>query len=302
MGERYHSEVIGLSTGRACLGVFIEQTRTKKVIVPYYTCDVTYRPFQLRGIPLEYYEINQDLEPQFLPELNEGEYFLYTNYFGVKEAYTLELVRQYGSKLLVDNTHCFFQQGYSGIWSFTSARKYFGVPDGAYLYSAFTIESSNFQPFQGITLLPYFNRLMGDQDTAFRQYQDHETSLNCDIFGISSYSEKMLQAVDFKKVRQKRLENFGYLQEALKDQNRFGSLISGSPFCYPFWPTKEIKHESFYQNRIFVPSYLKEIQNRITEDNEFTVQFSRQLLPLPIDHRYGKEEMDRMIEIVLLNY
>ena len=297
-GFIYHSEAIGFSTGRACLGVFIEQVRPTKVFVPYYTCDATYHPFQLRQIPLAFYEINAALEPLSLPELKEGEYFLYTNYFGVKEDYTLALRDHYGVKLLVDNTHCFFQKGYPGNWSFTSARKHFGIPDGAYLYPGSTMEMT-FSPFEGISILPYLNRLMGNQSLAFQQYQEYEASLDCDIHGISVYSERMLKAVDFEKVRKKRSDNFNYLQESLKDQNRLGIMTSHSPFCYPLWPKKTIKHGDFYQNQIYVPSYWKEILNRVNIENSFSVGFSSQLLPLPIDHRYGKQDMDRMVEIVI---
>jgi hypothetical protein len=296
-GKHYHPDAIGLSTGRACLGVFNDQVKPKKVFVPYYTCDATYHPFQLRDIPLSYYEIKVDLEPLFLPQLNEGEYFLYTNYLGVKEDYVLKLREYYGSQLLVDNTHCFFQKGYEGIWSFTSARKHFGIPDGAFLYSGSKLEA-NFPAFEGITLSPYFNRFLGNQALAFQQYQEYEASLNCKIHGISHYSERMLGVVDFEKVREKRIENFNYLQDTLKDQNQLGVMDSQSPFCYPLWPKKEIKHRDFHQNKVFIPSYWKEIQSRINSENSFSVALSNQLLPLPIDHRYGKEEMDRMIEIV----
>lgn len=295
----FHSEAIGLSTGRACLGVIIDEVKPKKVFVPFYTCDATYHPFQIRNVPLEFYEINSELEPISLPELKEGEYFLYTNYFGVKEAYTESLRAHFGDKLVVDNTHCFFHKGYQGNWSFTSARKHFGIPDGAFLYPGTKVET-NFSPFEGITLSPYLNRLVGNQALAFLQYQEHEASLNCDIHGISIYSERMLGAVDFENVREKRIANFNYLQESLMEYNRLGMMTSDSPFCYPLWPRKPILHRDFHKHQVFVPSYWKEIQNRIRPDNTFSVDLSTHLLPLPIDHRYGKEEMDRMIEIVLL--
>jgi hypothetical protein len=297
-GANYHSGAIGLSTGRACLGVFIEQMNPKKVFVPYYTCDATYHPFQLRNIPLEYYEINADLEPTALPVLKEGEYFLYTNYFGIKEDYTLELAKRYGTALLVDNTHCYFYKGYEGIWSFTSARKHFGVPDGAYLYPGKLIDVS-YPVFEGITILPYFNRLMGDQELGFKQYQVHEASLDCDVYRISNYSDRMLAALDYEKIRKVRISNFDYLHQALKDSNRLGDIRSGSPFCYPYWPLKGISPNNFHINRIFVPSYWKEIQNRRRPESEFSAQFSEQVVPLPVDHRYGKEEMDRIIEVIV---
>lgn len=296
-GNNYHAGAVGLSTGRACIGVFIEQVRPKKVFVPHYTCDATYHPFQRKGISLEFYEIGENLEPLSLPQLKSGEYFLYTNYFGVKEAYTQTLVQHFGARLLVDNTHCFFHRGYPGVWSFTSARKHFGIPDGAYLYPGKAL-SINFTRFEGITLSPYLNRLLGNQVLAFEQYQAHEASLNCDIYGISVYTESVLGNVDFEKVQQRRIANFNYLQERLQGLNRLGTMESTSPFCYPFWPKVPISHRDFHNEQIFVPSYWKEIQNRITNENAFSVAFSAGLLPLPLDHRYGTDDMDRMIEII----
>lgn len=297
-GNKYHEDAIGLSTGRACIGVFIEQVRPKKVFVPHYTCDATFHPFQQKGISLELYEIDENLEPLYLPQLKSGEYFLYTNYFGVKEEYIRYLVDHYRERVFVDNTHCFFHKGYPGVWSFTSARKHFGVPDGAFLYAGAPL-STKFLPFEEITLSPYLNRLLGNQVLAFEQYQAHEASLNCDINGISIYSYRVLGTVDFEKVQQRRKANFDYLQERLQGLNRLGFMKSESPFCYPLWPKIPISHRDFHNELVFVPSYWKEIQNRVTKDNAFSVAFSASLLPLPVDHRYGREEMDRMVDIIL---
>ena len=80
----FHPNAIALSTGRACLRLMLQNIDIRKCYVPFYTCDALYDPFQLEGVPIETYGLNNQLEPIRLTELNENEFFLYINYFGVR--------------------------------------------------------------------------------------------------------------------------------------------------------------------------------------------------------------------------
>ena len=45
------------------------------------------------------------------------------------------LAKQYGKKLIVDNTQAFYAKPVEDVDTFYTCRKFFGVPDGAYLYA-----------------------------------------------------------------------------------------------------------------------------------------------------------------------
>jgi hypothetical protein len=105
-----------------------------KVYIPYYTCYVILEPFIKLDIPYEFYHINENLEPVFkFEKTGLKEVFLYTNYFGIKDAFIKHLSGKI-SNLIIDNAQSFFSRPLKGIDTFYSPRKFFGVSDGAYLF------------------------------------------------------------------------------------------------------------------------------------------------------------------------
>ena len=134
-GEHYHKKALRLNTARNCFEYVLRSRGWKKVYIPYYTCEVMLEPIKKMGINHEFYHINEFFEPVSFPKLAETEAFLYTNYFGLKQSCVELLAKQFGNHLIVDNAQAFFAEPIEGIDTFYSARKFFGVADGAYLYT-----------------------------------------------------------------------------------------------------------------------------------------------------------------------
>ena len=81
----------------------------------------------------------------------------------------------------------FFRRGTPDAWSFNSARKFFGVPDGAFLYG----------PATGIEPLPpsdnddcehLLTRIAGNDGLAWSQFKAHEARIGIEPRAISSIS------------------------------------------------------------------------------------------------------------------
>ena len=134
-GESFHPDAIALNTGRNCLEYVLRVRGYKKVYIPYYTCDVVLEPFHKLNVGYEYYHIDQQLELSNQISLQDKEALLYTNYFGLKQRYVEQLAERYSRQLIVDNTQAFYAKPVDGIDTFYTCRKFFGVPDGAYLYT-----------------------------------------------------------------------------------------------------------------------------------------------------------------------
>ncbi len=297
----FHKDAIALSTGRACISLMIEQLKPSKIFLPYYTCDATLEPFKKYSVPFEYYNIDLRLFPGQIPKLSKGEFFLYTNYFGIKNNEADKLMKIYGDKLILDDTHAFFLKRYNSNWSFTSARKYFGVPDGAYLYAPVKLKTATqYSRFTNISLNHSLNRLLGNNEVAYRQYTEYEKSLNADIHAISSYSEAVLSQIDYSGVIKKRNENFSFLHSELKSLNQleFDAGKNAAPFCYPFLPASFIDKSILHENNFFIPSYWLEVLNRNTDGFETEKMLSKELLPLPVDHRYNISDMSVMVSFI----
>ena len=130
-----HDDGALLNSGMNALEyVLLALGNVSHVWVPYYTCDVVLEPMQKLGVPYTFYPINQNLELDKLPSLQDGEYLIYTNYFGVKDEYVSKLATFYGLQLIVDNAQAWFAKPIEGVNTIYSPRKYVGVPDGGVAY------------------------------------------------------------------------------------------------------------------------------------------------------------------------
>ena len=292
----FHDGALALHTGRACLMVILAELSPRRVFVPHYTCDATLAPFRTRGIATEYYAIDSTLLPTGIPVLRDGDYVLYTNYFGLCEEQVERLLSRCGERLLVDDTHAFFRGRRPGVWSFTSARKYFGVPDGAYLYAPQPL-SARPSAFSAITLDHLRLRQQGRQAEAFAAFQRYECSLDCRVFGISAFSHERLSHVNYAAVAEARRRNFQLLHHALAATNRLNlDLGDCVPFCYPYLPRVRIEHQRLYDHHIYPPKLWVDVLKRNAPAWE--QELAEALLPLPIDHRYGSDTMQTMLNVL----
>jgi hypothetical protein len=291
-----HSEALLLQNGRACLVTMLQARSPRRAFVPHYTCDATLDPFRLLGVELVFYGLDPSFLPEQMPALRQDDVFLYTNHFGLCESHVETLTRQIGPQLVVDDTHALFRGARAGLWSFTSARKYFGVPDGAFLFSP-EAAPEPLAPFEAYSLDHLRLRSEGLQREAFAAYQAYERTLDCRVFGISHYSRDRLSRIDFQAVAARRRRNFLHLDAQLGHLNRLSwSLGDSVPFCYPLLPTRQVAHEAFYAQGIYPPRLWPDVLRRDAPATERT--WAAELLPLPVDHRYDDDDMDRIVRVL----
>ena len=82
----HHGRSVAVNSGRRALEYILRRLGdVRRVHVPLYTCGTVLEPMERLHIPVIPYRIDGHLEPEELPELEEGEFLLYTNYFGIKE-------------------------------------------------------------------------------------------------------------------------------------------------------------------------------------------------------------------------
>lgn len=130
-----HDDGIFVNTGQNALSLILQSIpEIKHVFLPYYCCGVIKETLKALCIPFTFYRIGFDFEIVSMPALKTGEYIIAINYFGLKDSYVRKLSQIYGERLIVDNAQSFYANHDSGINTFYSIRKYFGVPDGGIAY------------------------------------------------------------------------------------------------------------------------------------------------------------------------
>jgi len=295
----YHDGAFALSLGRACLNLVVQHLQPAKIHVPYYSCDALLAPIRHNRVPLEFYQLNAELEPRARLNLGPNEYVVYINYFGVKQAASRRLAALYPGRLIVDNAQAFFVREPVGLCSFNSARKFFGVADGAYLY----FPGMDLPALERNTLARQdhlVERMAGNVEFAYRRFLEYERGLNCDIKRPSLFSEELLARVDYQGASERRKANYEVYQRDFGRINRLQIERHDDdvPLCYPLLLDREVPKAALHERGIFVPTFWADVTDRPESGFAFERQVTRDLLPLPLDQRYDATDCRRVIDEV----
>ncbi len=298
--ETFHT-VPALKSGRAALHAILKKLRPQNVYIPFYTCDGLLESFAAAAVPYQFYAINHQLEPQELPELKSGEYFLYINYFGLKNKIVERLIEKYGDKLIIDCSQAFFYKGDGQAWSFNSCRKFFGVPDGGYIYypNGVEIEVPK-EKNEAYTIQHLLHRFNGNVKNGYPFFAENEILCNADLKSMSSLSECLLSHINYDECMLRRKENFRFLHQEFKDRNllKWEETENGVPMVYPLLTEEKVRHEKLWSKNLFVPIFWQDVIKRKIRGFATEEHLTNHLLPLPVDHRYTEEDMQEIVSLV----
>lgn len=298
-----HDDGVLLNSGRNALEyVFRALGNVRHLYMPYYTCDVVMEPIEKLSIPYSFYHINQSFELDVLPTLNSGDYLVYTNYYGIKDEYVYRLAEHYGSQLIVDNAQAWFAQPIKGVNTIYSPRKYVGVPDGGVAYCTEFIEERSFESDVSYERCSHLlKRMELDPAEGYVDFKSNSKKLSGQpVKQMSRLTRKMLSSIDYEVVRNRRRKNFDYLQEHLGKTNCLEMPCINSfacPMIYPYLTNDPSLRQRLIENKIFVATYWPNIKEWASR-GMLEYELMEKLMPLPIDQRYGIEEMDTIISII----
>lgn len=284
-GVHYHKDAIRLNSGRNCFEYILRARGYKKVYLPYYTCEVMFDTIQDMGVQKAYYTINEQLDPIELPVLQKGEAFLYTNYYGLKQGCVKKLAARYGHQLIVDNAQAFYAEQLEGIDTFYSPRKFFGVPDGGYLYTDARLEIDFPQAESMERMTSLLKRIEQGAEAGYQDFQAARVSLNHrPIERMSKITEAILGSIDYDAVAQRRRQNYLTLHQYLKESNLIQISLDEDavPMVYPYMTEDGELRKRLIDNKVFVATYWPNVD----ESNERERMLKNNMIPLPIDQRY----------------
>ncbi len=303
--HHYHDTQHILKSGRSSLEHILTCLKPAVVHIPFYTCDSLLEPFLVTNIRYQFYGINEHLEPLHEIELKENEYYLYINYSDLKGDTVKRLSELYRDKLIVDCTQAFFMKGNGISWYFNSSRKFFGVPDGSYLYCPDNKELPKVdeQNENYITdhLLERFN---GHVNEGYITFQNNEVLAGLGIARMSKLSEYLLSGINYDAVISIRRSNYDYLHCRLKNINRFKTTTCTyeAPMYYPLLLDKIINRAHFTEKGIYIPTFWRDTQTRGVEGFEFEKEMPDKMLTLPVDHRYTIADMEYISDNIIHLY
>lgn len=299
--SEYHSNAIAINTARNALEYILIAKKIQKIYLPYFTCDVLLEPLKKLQLQYEFYAIDTALEPVFdYTKLNNNDFFLYTNYFGLKDDYINILIKKC-KNVIIDNAQAFFSKPIEGVSTIYSARKFFGVSDGAYLYCNDILD----EVFDTDCSVERMSHLLIRKDISaefgYSSFINNDRSLeNQPIKLMSKITKSILQSIDYKGIAEARIENFNMLHKSLGSKNKLNlSLLNNNvPMVYPFWSEDLGLKKRLLENKIYTATYWPNVKDWCEIDS-LEYLLTEEIVHLPIDQRYTKTEMDLIINIIL---
>ena len=314
-------EQIRCDTGRTALKLALHdwQQRTNgfgRIWVPAYLCPSVLKVIRSQGILFEEYIDLPGTQAVFFPPKPENDdMVLVVHYFGKLNSPILGWVADNPERrwrILEDCVQSPYTEGVglTGEYAITSLRKWWPAPDGATLY---TIEPLLSEPalaspdeifINQRLIAKIIRRTVNEEQYYLELIKLSEMKLDTSQPRRCSFiSEYLLSRIDKAVALKHRLSNWHYIHSRLYDVIEKSSMVSALydgllvgevPLTYPILVGngKRDKLRSWLADQqIYCPIHWR-LESSAEEASKC---LSEKMMSLPIDQRYNKEDMDRII-------
>ncbi len=293
-----HDEAIALNCGRNCLEYLIKARKIKKLLMPYFICDSVLNLCYKNEIDIIFYHINEKFVPENIT-LENDTWLYVVNYYGqVNAGFIRELKRKY-DRVIIDNAQAYFDMPIENTDTIYTCRKYFGVADGAFLYTDSSIdeELSVDESFERMRfLLGRFER------TASEFYNDNVNNNHMfasePVKKMSKLTDNLLHGIDYDYVKKKRTENYKMYQKVLCSINKLKLSEVEGAFAYPLWIENgaDIRKE-LQKKKIYIPTLWPNVVSEMSKGS-LEYKLAMDVLPLPCDQRYDQTDIEYIINSI----
>lgn len=306
---------------------------SKRCLMPAYMCDSVFLPFLNRGWELVFYSVDRGLlsygEELFRLALEtDPGMILIHPYYGTdtcKEMRVpLKALRRSGIYVMEDVTQSYYLEDAGKDVDFVvgSLRKWYAIPDGGFVVSDIplaedVLEDGEEQAKKRLSVLTEKWAYLHDnthseeakrqekkaayreKNCALEEMLDHYTGVR----RMSRVTRAMLSEIDEADAAQKREENYRYLYQKTEGLRRLRPILKRqggeTPLYFPIYAREREELQSFLREHdIYAPVLWppgEENRNALMGDEDYIY---RHMLALPIDQRYGIDEMERIGEVL----
>lgn len=298
-GAEYHKNAVALNCGRSCVEYLIRAKKIKKLYIPYFLCASVRNLCEKCGCEYELYNITNDFIPDLKKIPKENEFVFVINYYGQLTKKTIGEIKGKYKNIIMDNTQNFFGMPQDGIDTLYSCRKFFGVPDGAYLYTDSHLDDELETDVSYGKMQFLLGRLELGAEKFYHEYVENNSKFAKENMKyMSMLTHTLLGNEDYDFVKNRRTENFKFLHNELKSKNMLNLIVPDGPFMYPLLlENGEFVKSKLIEKKIFVPTLWPAVFD-VADQNSIESYYSKNIVPIPIDQRYGTEEMKYIVEVL----
>lgn len=321
--ELPEDNIIYLDSGRNAIRLILNniESKTKKALLPAYTCDTVIEPFIEKGYEIEYYDINKKLlidEKEFKNKVEsfKPEIILVHAYFGKD---TISNIRKYlktiknKTCIIEDITQLLLKEKQdleTAHFLIGSFRKWCTIPDGGFIKNNTTVkikvdnyrENTQFiqKQLEAFKRKQEYAKTMQQviKDQYLKLYREAKQMLDdnkTEIFLMSQYTRKILERCDFEYIKERRKKNYQYLANNLT--TILGKLEDEEvPLYFPMLVDKKIRKD--FQNymaerKIYCPVIWPKYDKLKIEKYKCNEIYD-EIICIPCDQRYDEKDMEKI--------
>jgi len=291
-----HEDAVALNCGRNALAYLFKSRKIKKLKVPYFICNSIINVCEREGVEKSYYHIGMDFKPIDLT-LSNDEWLYLVNFYGQLSNDEIKRYVNKYKRVIVDQANGYFEDPLPGIDTFYTCRKWFGVADGALLYTDKLLDDEFPQDESFNRMHFLLGRYERTANEFYGEYNDNNKFFISEpIKKMSKLTWNLLHAIDYDRIKEIRLKNFEYLSGKLGNLNRL--KLSNATFMYPLLVENgsEIR-KRLQTSKIYIPTLWPAVFE-LTSTEDLENDMASNILPLPIDQRYCIDDMQYMVEVI----
>lgn len=313
-----------LDSGRSAIKLLLKVIPKGEVLLPEYICNSVIEAF--KGFDVKYYRLLEDLSidiDDLGSKVNDNTRAVFLmHYLGaIQPIENLIQIRDMKKRndfmIIEDTTHSLFSILHTvGDYCICSLRKWFAIPDGGVLYSTKSFQSLKLEELTRNTRIEkaygmmlktlYLDGKIGS-NLIYRKIlveSEKEFDKNQKIQRISRFSEYLLKCYNTEDLVARRKENYSHLLNEIKKIGLKPLVKVEDEWCPFVLPIKtdgrDRLREYLIENRVYCAVHWP-LDSSSLYENLRSRKLSERILSLPIDQRYGSDEISYLAS-VLKNY
>lgn len=304
--EHYNqqTDIARLNTGREAIWHAFRVSGCKTIWIPIYQCDTVREALIEHGAEVKYYHTNKDFNPIDLAPADD-EAALFVNYYGVMSHSRICELAKLSKHIIIDNSQGFFNAPVEDAINVYSCRKFVGVPDGAYVIGkgAHLFVDEYPQGYSSDTAAFLLMRIeYGCEGKGYEARSINEHRIDTEeIMKMSKLTRTILDGTDYEYIKKKRRENFEIACELLGDINKINPKQyydeETIPMVYPLVVEDDELIQKLFKAKHFQGHWWSYICEEQPADS-FEYWISRYLIPITIDQRYGRNELEYLANVI----
>lgn len=305
------------------------ENSNKTVLLPAYTCDTVIAPFRQLGWVCRYFSLDKALRINKLSFINEIDnnqpaIVLVHPFYGMdltnEEIELLQYAKNKKSDIIIDLTQSLYTDQTIDFVDYYvgSYRKWYSIPDGGFLKCNKKENNIIVPDEENSVFVSTQSAAMVLRELYFETEDEHIKTISrnltkaADLYSeenikphsMSETSRFLLAKEDIDWNKKQRVINFEYLFNNLNENNvtqyviKDLTYIKSAPLYFPIYVQEREKiQKKLIEDHIYAP-VLWPIEDKDVIVDETIEYIYNNILVIPIDQRYDKKDMDRIINVI----